>query len=142
MRRSRLLAAALLAAACAPALTPAPALADACRTSGPGTIIIKGYEIGQTAIPAEERDRLAAFAETARHRFEICVSASVDRTGSDAANKKVSTARARNVVDFLAQHGVDRSKISVSNVEKSEVTFFGLFREDRAAERRVIIAHD
>lgn len=123
-------------------LAPSLALANPCGTKVRGTIILKGYEIGQTAIPEAERERLAQFADTAKARFSICVAASVDATGSDAANEQVSNARAATVIRFLTDRGVDPGAIQTANVESSEVTFFGLFKDDRNSERRVYVSHD
>lgn len=130
----------LLAALCL--ALPSLALANPCGTEERGKIVLKGYEIGQTAIPQAEVERLTRFAETAATRFELCVSASVDPTGSDAANKRVSDARAAAVVKFLTDRGADPDTIKISNVEKSQITLFGLLPDDRDSERTVYVSHN
>ena len=122
-------------------LMVAPALAGPCGFDEVGRLVIKGYAIGATAVPAEQKARLAKFAETAKHRFGICIFAQVDATGSDAANKKVAQARADGVRKFLASHGVPNDVMTIEKQEKA-FTLFGLLSDDQANDRRVVVTHD
>ncbi len=118
-----------------------PAWANPCGFEQRGQIVVRDYAIGQTAVPAPQAERLAAFAETAKHRDQICVFAQVDRTGSDAANARVAEARAQGVVRFLADRGVPRDVITVAKQDEA-FTFFGLLPDDQAADRRVVVTHN
>ncbi len=122
-------------------LMATPALAGPCGFDEAGRLVIKGYAIGATAVPAEQKARLTKFAETAKHRFGICIFAQVDATGSDEANIKVAQARAANVRQFLASHGVPDDVMVIEKQDKA-VTLFGLLSDDQANDRRVVVTHD
>ena len=130
----------LLATAMAFLMTT-PVLAGPCGFDEAGRLVIKGYAIGATAVPAEQKARLTKFAETAKHRFGICIFAQVDATGSDEVNIKVAQARAANVRQFLASHGVP-DDVMVNKKQDKAFTFFGLLSDDQANDRRVVVTHD
>lgn len=117
------------------------ASANPCGFSAAQTITVKGYAIGATSVPKDQQERLAKFAETAKARFEICVFAQVDKTGSEEANRKVADARANGVVNFLVKEGVPKEHIMVAKQEKA-LTFFGLLSDDQADDRRVVVTHN
>ena len=118
-----------------------PALAGPCGFEENGRLVIKGYAIGATAVPEEQKARLTEFAETAKHRDGICIFAQVDATGSDEANKKVAQARADKVRRFLASHGVPEDAMKTAKQEKA-ATLFGLLSKDQADDRRVVVTHN
>jgi len=118
-----------------------PALAGPCGFDEAGRLVIKGYAIGATAVPAEQKARLTKFAETAKHRFGICIFAQVDATGSEEANKKVAQARADGVRKFLASQGVPNDVMVIMKQDKA-FTLFGLLSDDQANDRRVVVTHD
>jgi len=118
-----------------------PALAGPCGFDEAGRLVIKGYAIGATAVPAEQKARLTEFAETAKHRFGICIFAQVDATGSEEANKKVAQARADGVRKFLASKGVPNDVMVIMKQDKA-FTLFGLLSDDQANDRRVVVTHD
>jgi hypothetical protein len=130
----------LLAAALAFLMTT-PALAGPCGFDETGRLVIKGYAIGATAVPAEQKAHLTKFAETAKHRFGICIFAQVDATGSEEANKKVAQARADGVRKFLASQGVPNDVMVIMKQDKA-LTLFGLLSDDQANDRRVVVTHD
>jgi hypothetical protein len=130
----------LLAAALAFLMTT-PVLAGPCGFDEAGRLVIKGYAIGATAVPAEQKARLTKFAETAKHRFGICIFAQVDATGSEEANKKVAQARADGVRKFLASKGVPNDVMVIMKQDKA-FTLFGLLSDDQANDRRVVVTHD
>ena len=123
------------------ALLPLAAFANPCGFQEAGRLVVKGYPVGGTAIPASEKERLARFAETACHRFGICVFAQVDEQGTEAANERVATTRAAAVHDFLIARGVKRDTIRIA-LQEDAVTFFGLLPSDQADDRRVVATHD
>ncbi|MBY8974543.1 OmpA family protein [Rhodobacteraceae bacterium NNCM2] len=117
------------------------ALANPCGFKQAGTIVIKGYPVGATAVPEAQKARLAQFAETAKHRYQICVFAQVDKQGSEEANRKVAQERANAVKAFLEAHGVAADTMKVAKQDDA-FTFFGLLPEDQSADRRVVVTHD
>ncbi|MGF1500221.1 MAG: OmpA family protein [Paracoccaceae bacterium] len=122
-------------------LTAGSAAANPCGFDESGKIVVTDYEIGQTSVPETQRDRLAEFAETAKARFEICIFARVDATGSDAANERVAQARADGVRRFLAERGVKSDSMTVAKQEET-TTFFGILPADRQSDRQVIVTHN
>jgi outer membrane protein OmpA-like peptidoglycan-associated protein len=133
----------LLALMLAPmlALPAAPALANPCGFDESQRMVVVGYGVGATAIPADQKAKLAEFAETAKHRFHICVFAQVDEQGSDEANKRVAKGRADAVRRFLIDHGVNPETIKIAKQEKA-FNLFGLLPKDREDDRRVYVSHD
>ena len=122
-------------------LMTTPALAGPCGFDEVGRLVIKGYAIGATAVPEEQKPRLTEFAETAKHRFGICIFAQVDSTGSEEANKKVAQARADGVRKFLASQGVPNDVMVIMKQDKA-FTLFGLLSDDQDDDRRVVVTHD
>lgn len=131
----------LLIAAVFVAASSAAALANPCGFKEAGRVVIKGYPVGATAIPKDQVERLEKFAETASHRFGICVFAQVDKQGTDAANERVAKGRADKVRDFLIKHGVKPDTIKVAT-QAEAATFFGLLPSDQDDDRRVTVTHD
>lgn len=134
MLRPFLLAAALMLPATA-------ALANPCGFEERGRLTVKGYAVGQTAVPAGQKRHLAEFAETARHRDSICVFAQVDKQGSDQANERVAKGRAENVRRYLRENGVPDEAIRIGE-QVEAFTFFGLLPSDQDDDRRVYVTHN
>ncbi len=118
-----------------------PALAGPCGFDEVGRLVIKGYAIGATVVPAEQKARLTEFAETAKYRDGICIFAQVDATGSDEANVKVAQARTDGVRRFLASRGVPEGAMVIEKQDKA-FTLFGLLPDDQASDRRVVVTHN
>lgn len=138
MRRTYLPTFLLAALIIAPA---SMAMANPCGFEERGRMVVIGYDVGQTAVPAEARPRLAEFAETARFRDGVCVFAQVDDQGSDEANRRVATGRAENVRRFLLEKGVADQAIKVAQQAKA-FTFFGVLSSDQDDDRRVYVTHN
>jgi outer membrane protein OmpA-like peptidoglycan-associated protein len=135
MMKKQMILAALLA------LVAAPAIANPCGFDEKGRIVVVGYAVGATAIPADQKEKLAKFAETAKARFGICIFAQVDKQGSDAANLKVANGRAEAVRKFLLSSGVRADTIKVGKQEEA-FTLFGLLPSDQDDDRRVYVTHN
>ncbi|MEM6490015.1 MAG: OmpA family protein [Pseudomonadota bacterium] len=117
------------------------ALANPCGFKQRGKIVVEEYAIGETQVPAPERERLAAFAETAKFRSNICIFAQVDATGTDEANRRVAEARAQSVRRFLAERGVPDDRMAIEK-EETSFTLFGLIDAEQGNDRRVTVTHD
>ena len=122
-------------------LPAAAAVANPCGFNERGRMVVTGYDVGQTAIPGDQKRRLAEFAETARYRDEICIFAQVDKQGSEAANRRVADGRAEGVRRFLIERGVPDGSIRVGTQAKA-FTFFGLLPSNQDADRRVYVTHN
>ena len=119
-------------------LAAAPALANPCAFEERGRMVVVGYAVGATAIPADQKAKLAEFAETAKFRDGICVFAQVDKQGTEAANIRVANGRAEAVRRFLLSKGVRGDTIQVGKQEKA-FTLFGLLSSDQDDDRRVYV---
>jgi len=135
MRFGTVLVAALLS------LAVTPALANPCGFEEQGRMVVVGYAVGATAVPADQQAKLAKFAATAKFRDGICVFAQVDGQGSKAANKRVADGRAEAVRRFLLAKGVRAGSIQVST-QKKAFTLFGLLPSDQRDDRRVYVTHN
>lgn len=122
-------------------LLAAPAFANPCGFEERGRMVVVGYAVGATAIPADQKDKLAEFAETAKFRDGVCVYAQVDKQGSEAANLKVANGRADAVRKFLLSKGVRSDTIKIGKQEEA-FTLFGLLSSDQDDDRRVFVTHD
>lgn len=122
-------------------LVAAPAFAGPCGFDENGRMVVVGYGVGATAVPGDQKDRLAQFAETAKFRDGICVFAQVDKQGSEEANKRVAKARAEAVRKFLMSKGVPGDAIKIAKQEKA-FTLFGLLSSDQGDDRRVMVTHN
>ncbi len=122
-------------------LVAAPVLANPCAFEERGRMVVVGYGVGATAIPADQKAKLTKFAATAKFRDGICVYAQVDKQGSDAANIRVANGRAEAVQKFLLSKGVRADAIQVGT-QKKAFTLFGLLPSDQGADRRVLVTHD
>lgn len=123
------------------ALGATSALANPCGFDEAGKVVVVGYATGATAVPADQKEKLAEFAETAKHRFEICIFAQVDKQGSKAANERVAEGRAKAVRDFLKTKGVKADTIKIATQDKA-FTLFGLLKDDQDDDRRVMVTHN
>jgi len=130
-----------LPAAVALMLAAAPALANPCGFDERGRIVVTGYPVGGTAIPADQKPRLSEFAETAKFRDGICVFAQVDKQGTKEANIRVANARAETVRKYLMAKGVPANAIKIGKQEKG-FTLFGLLKDDQKDDRRVFVTHN
>ncbi len=118
-----------------------PALAKPGGFEEQRRMVVVGYATGATAIPGDQKAKLAEFASTAKYRDGVCVYAQVDGQGSKAANKRVAKARAEAVRKFLLSKGVPADAIRIGKQEK-QFTLFGLLSSDEDDDRRVMVTHD
>ena len=118
-----------------------PALANPCGFEEQRRMVVVGYATGATAIPGDQKAKLAEFASTAKFRDGVCVYAQADGQGSKAANKRVAKARAEAVRKFLLSKGVPADAIRIGKQEK-QFTLFGLLSSDEDDDRRVMVTHD
>jgi len=123
------------------ALAAGQALANPCGFEERGRVMVTGYAVGATAIPADQKEGLDKFIETAKFRDGVCVFAQVDKQGSEEANIKVATKRAETVRKYLISKGVKAEAIKVAKQEEA-FTFFGLLKEDQQKDRRVFVTHN
>ena len=123
------------------ALGAGQALANPCGFEEQGRIVVTGYAVGATAVPADQKERLDKFIETAKFRHEICVFAQVDKQGTKEANIKVATKRAEGVRKYLVSKGVPADAIKIAKQEEA-FTFFGLLPSDQDDDRRVFVTHN
>ena len=119
-------------------LLAAPALANPCGFAEQGRMVVVGYAVGATAVPRDQRAKLAKFAATAKYRDEICVFAQIDKQGGKAANIRVADGRAEAVRRFLPSKGVRDDTIQVGT-QKKAFTLFGLLPSDQDDDRRVYV---
>lgn len=117
------------------------ATANPCGFDERGRMVVTGYGVGQTAVPGDQKTKLATFAETAKYRDSICVFAQVDEQGSKAANERVAQGRADGVRRFLMGQGVPGEAIRIGRQEKA-FTLFGLLPSDQGDDRRVFVTHN
>jgi hypothetical protein len=127
--------------AAALAALPAAALANPCGFEERGRMVVTGYGVGQTAVPGDQKAKLAEFAETAKFRDGICVFAQVDKQGSKEANERVAEGRADKVRRFLMAKGVPGDAIRIGRQAKA-FTLFGLLPSDQDDDRRVFVTHN
>lgn len=123
------------------ALPAGAALANPCGFEERGRMVVTGYDVGQTSIPADQKPGLVEFAKTAKFRHDVCVFAQVDKQGSKAANQRVANGRAENVRRFLLDQGVPDDAIEIG-LQKEAFTLFGLLPSDQGDDRRVYVTHD
>lgn len=123
------------------ALVAGPALANPCGFQERGRVMVTGYAVGETAIPADQKEGLDKFIETAKFRDGVCVFAQVDKQGSKEANIRVATQRAETVRKYLISHGVPTDAIKIAKQEEA-FTLFGLLKDDQQKDRRVFVTHN
>lgn len=122
-------------------LAASPALANPCGFKERGRVMITGYAVGETSIPADQKEGLDKFIETAKFRDGICVFAQVDKQGTKAANERVAAQRAETVEKYLVSRGVKAESIKIAKQEEG-FTLFGLLSDDQQKDRRVFVTHN
>lgn len=119
---------------------PTAAIANPCGFEQSRELVVTGYGVGATAIPQKHKERLAEFADGAKHTFQVCIFAQVDKQGSKEANMKIADGRANSVKSFLIEHGVKPETIKIATQEEA-FTAFGLLSKDNDEDRRVTVTH-
>ncbi len=116
------------------------ALAENCISLGEKAI---HFATGQFAIPAGAERVLSEVADQlkANPDWKWEVEGYTDNVGDKAPNQKLSGERATSVANWLADHGVDRSRLSVKGYGDSNPVADNSTAEGRAKNRRVELIH-
>jgi lipid-binding SYLF domain-containing protein len=116
------------------------ALAENCIALGENAI---HFATGQHAIPAGAERVLTEVANQlkANPAWNWEVSGYTDNVGDKDANEKLSEQRATSVANWLAAHGVDRSRLTVKGYGESNPVADNSTAEGRARNRRVELIH-
>ena len=109
------------------------------RESGRVTLSDVHFATGKAAITSDsERALNNAVAALKDHTdWNIRVEGFTDNVGSREANLKLSDERANAVMDWLANHGIDRSRLSAKGYGESRPVAKNSSEEGRAKNRRV-----
>ncbi len=97
------------------------------------------FATGQSAVPPVGEAVLSDLAKTLKDNpsWKLRVEGYTDNVGSRAANQKLSEERAKAIVDWLADHGVDRSRLAGNGYGESRPIADNSSEEGRAKNRRV-----
>ena len=109
------------------------------RESGRVTLSEVHFATGKAAITSDsERALNSVVAALKDHTdWNIRVEGFTDNVGSREANLKLSDERANAVMDWLANHGIDRSRLSAKGYGESRPVAKNSSDEGRAKNRRV-----
>ena len=99
------------------------------------------FEFDDYSIPASELDRLNIFLREidTPKLIHVQVEGHTDAKGSAAYNRALSIKRAESVRDYLVQHGIQPSKISIEGFGKSFPLEANNTEANRAKNRRAVI---
>ena len=100
-----------------------------------------GFDVGRAEIKPTLRTVLTKYAATLNEHAvtTIEIIGHTDSTGSDAINDPLSVSRAQATRDYLAQHGVAASRMSIAGRGEREPVASNDTDAGRAANRRVEI---
>jgi outer membrane protein OmpA-like peptidoglycan-associated protein len=115
------------------------AVASPCDNAHSGLLILE-YKTGVSALTAEQKAKLDAFADIAKHSNAVCVRAQVDAQGTAEANRRVSQARGEAVRAYLASKGVRADALEVQ-VQAEAFRPLGLLGSEKQSERRVTLTY-
>ena len=115
-------------------------LAENCISLGESAI---HFATGQSTIPAGAEGVLSEVANQlkANPDWKWEVQGYTDNVGDKAANQKLSENRANAVASWLADHGVDRSRLTVKGYGESHPVADNSTARGRAQNRRVELIH-
>jgi outer membrane protein OmpA-like peptidoglycan-associated protein len=109
--------------------------------TGGTTLVLEGvyFETGKSAIKAESGAVLDRVAESlvGNPDVKVEVGGHTDNTGSKATNTRLSTARAKAVMDYLISKGVDKSRLTAVGYGPTKPVADNKTVAGRAANRRV-----
>lgn len=116
------------------------ALAENCISLGENAI---HFATAQFAIPAGATGILSEVANQLKSNpgWKWEVEGYTDNVGDKSANQKLSEQRARAVANWLADHGVDRSRLTVKGYGESQPVADNSTADGRAKNRRVELIH-
>ena len=116
---------------------PAPAPPPAARQ----TIVLRGvhFDFDKATIRADAKPILDAAVETLKEHRDVQVSVEgyTDSVGTDSYNQRLSQRRAQAVADYLATHGIDRSRLTARGLGESQAVASNATEDGRAQNRRV-----
>ncbi|MBV9084064.1 MAG: OmpA family protein [Acidobacteriaceae bacterium] len=116
------------------------ALAENCISLGENAI---HFATAKFAIPAGSERVLSEVANQLKEHpdWKWDVEGYTDNVGDKTANQKLSEERANAVANWLAAHGVDRSRLTVKGYGESHPVADNSTTEGRAKNRRVELIH-
>lgn len=142
LRPSLIVLAAVTAAALVTASTGIAAAADSACRRKPGSNFPSPYifqfATGKSALSAEQKKLAAEIAKRSNDTFaqQVCVFGSADKTGSVAANQKLSQARAANVAAAIKAAG-SKADMVVEGRGEPVPSIGGVLNQKAAADRSV-----
>ncbi len=97
------------------------------------------FPTGQSAIPESATGMLTQVADTLKNHpeWKVRIEGFTDNVGSHSLNKKLSEARARAVAQWLAGHGVARSRLTVKGYGEARPVADNASESGRSKNRRV-----
>jgi lipid-binding SYLF domain-containing protein len=97
------------------------------------------FATGQSAIPQDAEPVLSDLAKTLKDNpnWTIRIEGYTDNTGSQAANQALSKKRAEAVMNWLADHGVDKGRMTAKGYGQSHPVADNSNADGRAQNRRV-----
>lgn len=99
------------------------------------------FEFDHASIPVSELDKLSKFMRRidSSNLMHIQVEGHTDSKGSEKYNNKLSIKRAKTVRDYLVQHGIGQSKISIKGFGEAFPLEANDTEEHRSKNRRTEI---
>ena len=97
------------------------------------------FELGKAVLTAQSYDELDRLILILKDNSEmkIEISGHTDSSGSQAINARLSTERAKAVVDYLTRNGIDASRLTYKGYGSSQPVADNSTKEGRARNRRV-----
>jgi SH3 domain-containing YSC84-like protein 1 len=117
---------------------------EALRDKGRVTLSNLHFETGKAAITPDSEASLTDAVNALKEHpdWKIRVEGFTDNVGSREANLKLSTDRANAVMNWLADHGIDRSRLSAKGFGDARPVASNSTDEGRAKNRRVEIVRN
>lgn len=99
------------------------------------------FKTGKTEIKFESAEILGNIAEILKEydRATFYIDGHTDSVGSEELNQKLSEGRAQSVIDWLAEHGIDKSRLTSRGFGESQPLMTNDTRDGRERNRRVEI---
>ena len=99
------------------------------------------FSTGQYAIPPGAEPVLSDLAKSLQNNpsWRVRVEGFTDSAGSREGNRRLSQERAESIVNWLADHGVDRTRLAAAGYGESRPIADNSTEQGRARNRRVEI---
>jgi lipid-binding SYLF domain-containing protein len=113
--------------------------AESLKQRGRATLGAVHFETGKSDITADSEASLSDFAKTLTDNptWNIRVEGYTDNRGNPEVNRKLSEDRAQAVVNWLTEHGIDRSRLSAKGYGESRPVGSNSTDSGRQKNRRV-----